>query len=95
MAKVTISAYSDLPRGLGSLPIPIAPPNPLYKDSFGTTGQTDPLPDNARFIRIATDTAICIRRNGTGADGDDDLQFANTAEYWGINEGAVVSWVPA
>lgn len=95
MAKVTISVYSDLPRGLGSGLLPIAPPDPLYKNSFGTTGQSDAMPDNARFVRIATDTAICVRRNGAGADGNDDLQFANTAEFWGVSEGAIVSWTTA
>lgn len=95
MAKVTVSAYAALPVDINGHCVPIAGITPLYKGTFGTTAETPALPDSTRFVRIATDTAICVKRDGAGADGTSDLMPANTAEFFGAFEGVVVSWVAA
>lgn len=95
MAKVTVSGYRELPSDAGSNDLPIASATPTYRDSFGTTAETAALPDETKFIRICSDTAIHVKRDGTGATADDDMLPANAPEFFAASEGTVVSWIPA
>lgn len=49
------------------------------------------LPDETKYIRVATDTAIHIRVEGVGASTSDPLMFANSVEYFGAHEGVTPS----
>ena len=54
-------------------------------------GTAAALPDETRFVRIASDTWIHVKVDGTGVTDSDPQVFANTVEYFGVREGATPS----
>jgi streptogramin lyase len=53
------------------------------------------LPDETKIVRVATDTAIHFKADGSGAANTDPMLPANSVEYFGVGEGATPSFIAA
>jgi hypothetical protein len=58
-------------------------------------GTATALPDETKYLRVATDTAIHIKLDGAGAANTDPMMPANTVEYFGVGEAATPSIIAA
>lgn len=92
--KVTITAYRGvMDDGNGNI-IGIA--DAIIEESGGeqvqaAAGNFAALPDETRFIRVATDTAIHIKVRGTGAATTNPMMPASTVEFFQAHEGQIPS----
>lgn len=96
--KVTINAFRGVVIDANGNPVGVAGSN--IDETGGSqkltaAGTATALPDETKYIRVATDTAIHIKLDGAGAVDTDPQMFANTVEYFGVSEGATPSVIVA
>lgn len=96
--KVTITAYRSLTEDAAGETVQIA--SGVITETNGSqkltaAGTAAALPDETKYIRVATDTAIHVKVAGAGAADTDPMMFANTVEYFGVSEGATPSIIAA
>lgn len=96
--KVTITAYRAMLEDANGEAAPVAAG--AITESGGSqkltaAGTAAALPDETKYIRVATDTAIHIKVSGAGAADTDPQMFANTVEYFGVSEGSTPSIILA
>ncbi len=91
--KVTITAYrSAIDDGNGHI-LGMADA-PISSQLLTAAGTATALPDETRYIRVATDTAIHFKVEGAGAANTDPLMVSG-AEYFGAHEGLTPSIILA
>ncbi len=93
--KVVLTQYRQLPSDTDSNDLPVAGTKMTAGLKRTTDGDFTALVDECRFIRIATDTAIHVKLNGTGAADTDEMMPANSVEFFGAAEGSIVSILTA
>lgn len=83
--KVTITAYrAALVDGNANI-LGMAGP-PISSQLLTAAGTATALPDETRYVRIATDTAIHVKIDGAGAANTDPMMPASAIEYFGAFE---------
>lgn len=97
--KVTFTAYRAAVEDadgniIGMAGSPITEAGGKQKlTAAGTLGTA--LPDETKYIRVATDTAIHLKIDGAGAADTDPMIPANAVEYFGVGEGITPSIILA
>ncbi len=92
--KVTITAYrSAIDDGNGHI-LGMAD-TPISSQVLTADGTATALPDETRYIRVGTDTAIHFKVEGAGAATSDPIMGAGAAEYFGAHEGLTPSVLTA
>jgi hypothetical protein len=96
--KVTITAYRSLLEDASGETAQIA--SGAITETNGSqkltgAGTAAALPDETKYIRVATDTAIHIKVSGVGVADTDPMMLANTVEYFGVSEGMTPSIITA
>ena len=96
--KVTITAYRSAVRDANGEVISVS--GGAIDEAGGhqlltAAGTAAALPDETKYIRVATDTAIHLRVDGAGAATTDPMLFASSVEYFGAGEGVTPSIIAA
>lgn len=97
--KVTFNCYRNVirddnanPIGVADFPITEAGGNQKLI-AAGTVATA--FPDETRYVRVSTDSAIHIKIDGAGVTDTDPQMFANSVEYFGVREGMTPSIIVA
>lgn len=91
--KLTVSFYDRMPEDLNGNGVP-AWPKPIATAGYVAAGTSAAAPDNARFARVCSDTALHVA-HGAAATAADPLLPANLPEPFGIGEGQTLTWIAA
>lgn len=92
--KVTITAYRELAKDSNGNPLPIGGTK-LSTQKLTADGTAAAMPTDARFVRVATDTAIHFDSLGAGAADTDEMLPAGAVEFFETCPGATPSVLTA
>lgn len=85
---VSISSYSTLAKDNNGNLMPIGGER-LGREVRTSAGNFAAIPAGAKFIRVATDTAIHIDVQGDAVTAGDEFVPANSTEFFSCNGGEV------
>lgn len=96
--KVTLTAYRNVVKDANDNVLGVA--GSAIDEAGGqqlltAAGTATALPDETKYLRVATDTAIHLKLDGAGATTSDPMIPANTVEYFGVGEGVTPSIILA
>jgi hypothetical protein len=90
--KVTITAYGEAAQVQGQT-LGLSG-RAISSQKLTAAGSASALPDETRYVRIATDTAIHVKM-GAGAADTDPMMPVGSVEYFGAGEGVEISIIAA
>lgn len=93
--KVTITAYRSAHVDANANILGMPEENPISSQKLIAAGTAAALPDECRYIRVSTDTAIHLKVDGAGAADTDPMMPAGGVEYFGAHEGVTPSIIAA
>lgn len=72
--------------------IPVAKgPNAVQNVTYTAAADSAPMSEGTKFVRIIADAAVYIDFDGNDADADSIRLAADTAEYFGVEQGQIIS----